>query len=55
MFQLVEIFMLQSVEMFRFQSIEMFRFQSVEMVNGIPYGRSGYRGSAILFSIEVNH
>jgi len=47
MFQLVEIFMLQSVE--------MFRFQSVEMVNGIPYGRSGYRGSAILFSIEVNH
>ena len=29
------------------------RFESEALVNGIPYGKSGYRGSARLYTIEV--
>jgi len=29
------------------------KFESEELVNGIPYGKSGYRGSARLYTIQV--
>ena len=29
------------------------RFQSEPLTNGIPYGKSGYAGSATLYEIEV--
>ena len=30
------------------------RFEADALANGIPYSKSGYRGSARLYSIEVN-
>ncbi len=31
------------------------RYEAEALVNGIPYGKTGYRGSARLFSIDVSH